>query len=324
MNPIQELLRAYEKQRLKNQDALNERKVIAYERIPQLKAIDAELSLIGVELAKQVFSNPNSAEVAIAKIETLAKKLKREKVILLTDHNLPVDYLDLQYKCKTCKDTGFNEQGKRCRCFEKQLIAKAYDQSAIASKLKRENFANFNLELFSATSPAPGEPSPRELMAENLSASKQFIAKVKRKPAENLCFYGHTGLGKTFLCSCIAKELLDKNVHVVYQTAFQLMDTISRYKFSDKQDLLLREAYELIFNVDVLIIDDLGTEMVNSFTQTEAFNVINSRLLNDKPTIISTNLTPIEITQVYGERLGSRILGHYDILLFTGQDLRLN
>lgn len=321
MDHIQEILRLYEKQQEKNQEDLERRKDEVFKKIPRIAAIERELAQIGVEIAKAVFRDPDRAADAAAQIQSIAQKLKREKLILLTDHNYPITYLELQHRCKYCKDTGFIESGKRCRCFEKQLLDRAYNSSALGNKLKRENFATFNLNLFSDT--ATDGPSPREHMKEVLALSKRFIARIHQKPAENLLFTGHTGLGKTFLCSCIAKELIDQHVSVIYQTAFQLMDTISRYKFSDKQDPLMRTAYDLIFNVDLLIIDDLGTEMINNFTQSEAFNIVNTRLLNDKPTIISTNLTPIEISQAYGERLGSRILGHYDILFFNGVDLRL-
>lgn len=331
MDQLHDILRLYEKQQEKNHEALERRKREVFEKVPRIEAIDKELALIGVEVAKAVFQDPNRADAAVAQIKNIAQKLKREKLILLTDNNFPVNYLELQYQCKQCKDTGFviagppdrptTGSGKRCKCFEKQLIDRAYSTSNLGNKLLRENFSTFNSQLFSEE-PINGV-SPRANMEEIVATAKAYIKNIHKRPADNLLFTGHTGLGKTFLCSCIAKALIDNHLSVIYQTAFQLMDTISRYKFSDKQDTLLRTAYELIFNVDLLIIDDLGTEMVNNFTQTETFNIINSRLLNDKPTIVSTNLTPIEISQVYGERLGSRILGHYDVLFFTGTDIRL-
>ncbi len=321
MNYLNEIIRQYEKQREKNLEELEKRKREIATKIPRVAAIDIELTQIGLEIAKAVFKDPSNADTAVIQIQKISQKLKREKAILLTDNNFPINYLEIQYNCKHCKDSGFLDTRKRCKCFDKQLIERAYKSSSLGLKLKRENFSTFNLELFSNESSGP--ITPRKNMEDILTVVKKFISKINKKPADNLLFTGHTGLGKTFLCSCIAKELIDKHTGVIYQTAFQIIDTISQYKFSDKQDSLLRSAYELIFTVDLLIIDDLGTEMINSFTQAETFNIVNTRLLNDKPTIISTNLTPIEISKNYGERLGSRILGHYDILQFEGSDLRL-
>lgn len=321
MNYLSEIMRQYEQQREKNLEELEKRKLEVQKRIPRIREVDVELAQIGLEIAKAVFKDPSLVDSAVQQIQKISQKLKREKAILLTDNNFPLNYLDLQFRCKSCKDTGFQENNKRCKCFEKQLVEKAYNFSSLGQKLKRENFRTFNVGLFSSES--IDQTTPQKRITEILASAHSFISRINKKPAENMLFTGHTGVGKTFLCSCIAKELMDKHYSVIYQTAFQIIDIISQYKFSDKQDYQLKSSYDLIFTVDLLIIDDLGTEMINSFTQAEAFNIVNTRLLNDKSTIISTNLTPIEISKNYGERLGSRILGHYEIHQFLGSDLRL-
>lgn len=324
MNTLyKDIMREYEVERDTQARALQQRRHEVFTRIPRLKEIDMELSNVGVELAKAVYANPDRAEDAAKQIESIARKLKREKMILLTDHNYPVDYLELHYKCTQCKDTGFNDHQKRCRCYRQKMIDLAYNMSTLGSKLRKENFTTFNLDLFEDVLLKDTSMSIRANIAQHKKTAESFVMDFQKRNGDNLLLYGNTGLGKTFLCSCIAKALLDLGHAVIYQTAFQLMDTIARYKFSDKQDTTLREAYEMLFNVDLLIIDDLGTEMINSFTQTEVFNILNSRLLTERKTVISTNLTPVEMSKAYGERTSSRLFGSYDVLEFYGKDLRL-
>jgi DNA replication protein DnaC len=318
-----DIMREYEIIRDTQERLLQGKRQQVYNKIPRLKTLDAELSQIGVELARAVFSNPDRAEDAALQIQSIARKLKRERMVLLTDHNFPIDYLDLKYTCSLCKDTGFDEHQKRCICFKQKLINLAYNMSNLGPRLLKENFDSFTLDIFDSAK-NDGQPlSIRELMSMHYATAESFVREFKLSNGDNLLLYGNTGLGKTFLCSCIAKSLIDQGFSVIYQTSFQLMDTVGRYKFSDKQDSTLREAYEMLFHVDLLIIDDLGTEMVNSFTQTEVFNMINSRLLTERKTVISTNLTPIELSQAYGERTSSRIFGSYQVLEFYGKDLRL-
>lgn len=324
MNTLyKDIMREYEIERDTQARSLLKRRQEIFTKIPRLKEIEMELSNVGVELAKAVFANPSHAEFAATQIQTVARKLKREKMILLTDHNYPIDYLEIHYACNLCKDTGFNEQQKRCRCYRQRMIDIAYNMSTLGSKLRKENFTTFNLELFEDQPLKETALSIRENISQHRKSAEAFVMDFQKRNGDNLLLYGNTGLGKTFLCSCIAKALLDLGHAVIYQTAFQLMDTIARYKFSDKQDTTLREAYEMLFNVDLLIIDDLGTEMINSFTQTEVFNILNSRLLTERKTVISTNLTPVEMSKAYGERTSSRLFGSYDVLEFYGKDLRL-
>jgi DNA replication protein DnaC len=317
------IMRDYEKRRDALSREQSRRKVEVYNKIPRLKEIDREVTNVGVEIARTVFANPDNAEQAAKQIQMIAQKLKKEKFILLTDNNFPIDYLDLKHDCELCKDTGFNEQQKRCICFRQKLIENAYEMSNIRSRLQKENFTTFNLSLFSDTVQTAHGISIKENMASLLATAEMFVSNFRSRNGDNLLMYGNTGLGKTFLCSCIARSLIDRGHSVIYQTAFKLMDTVQLYKFSDKQDSMLREAYDMLFTSELLIIDDLGTEMINSFTQTEIFNIINSRLLSERKTVISSNMSPIELSKAYGERISSRLFGSYEMLEFFGQDLRL-
>ncbi|VHT35453.1 DNA replication protein DnaC [Clostridioides difficile] len=160
-------------------------------------------------------------------------------------------------------------------------------------------------------------------MLNNLSICENFVHDFKKDNSENLLFYGSTGLGKTYMCNCIAKELLDKGNVVIYQTSFRILDILEDYKFRrDTNNQISEDNYKNLFDCDLLIIDDLGTELNNSFTSGEIFNIVNTRLVAGKKIIISTNLTPSQIGNTYTQRTLSRILDKFRILEFTGDDLR--
>ena len=164
--------------------------------------------------------------------------------------------------------------------------------------------------------------TPRENMLDILGISEEFINNFDKNNGDNLLFYGTTGLGKTFLCNCIAKSLLDKNKIVIYQTAFTILDILEERRFGKGDKEMSNYQYELLFDADLLIIDDLGTEVSNTFTNAEIFNIVNTRLLRSKKTIISTNLTPKEISDTYTDRVFSRIFDKFNPLKFYGNDLR--
>ncbi|NLI66362.1 MAG: ATP-binding protein, partial [Tissierellia bacterium] len=164
--------------------------------------------------------------------------------------------------------------------------------------------------------------TPRENMIDIVGIAEGFISNFDENNGENLLFYGTTGLGKTYLCNCIAKSLLDKNKIVIYQTAFTILDILEERRFGKGDKELSNYQYELLLDCDLLIIDDLGTEISNTFTNAEIFNIVNTRLLRNKKTIISTNLTPKEISDIYTDRVFSRIFHRFNPLKFYGNDLR--
>ena len=154
-----------------------------------------------------------------------------------------------------------------------------------------------------------------------MQSCHQFIDDFDHKP-KNLFLYGSTGVGKTFLSNCIAKELLDKGYSVIYFTAFQLFDILSKGVFEKDADAIA--AHQNIFDCDLLVIDDLGTELSNSFTTSQLFLCVNERLLRHKSTIISTNLNFNQIVDIYSERTFSRICGEYTMIkLFSQVDIRI-
>ncbi|KGG79502.1 DNA replication protein DnaC [Caloranaerobacter azorensis H53214] len=320
---INEILREYEKKRDK---ALYEQKLRqneVYSKIPKLKEIDKQISKTGLMISKAIINNPENYNDKIKEVKNKLEELKREKAILLTENNIPLEYMDINYECNKCKDTGFLEDGSKCSCFKQALINRAYKMSNLEHILHKENFQTFNINIFSDKPFEDEKMTPRENMQNILSICEGFVFNFDEDNEENLLFYGTTGLGKTFMCNCIAKALLDKGKIVIYQTAFKILEIIEEYRFrrnSGKEQYKL--DYELLFDADLLIIDDLGTELVNTFTNTEIFNIVNSRLIKGNKTIISTNLSPMEISNTYTDRIFSRILSKFTPIRFFGPDLR--
>lgn len=319
---IDEILKEYEKTRDLKLKELNYRKEMVYEHVPKIKAIEEELAITGIKASRLILSNPSEAERLLAELKHETNRLQKEKAFLLTENNMPLSFLDIEHQCDLCKDKGFLVNGNKCRCFMQKIVANAYEMSNISVILDRDNFDNFNMDLFDKEKIPGKDISPFENMRNILSFAEGFVHNFKKDKTPNLLLFGSTGLGKTYLCSCVAKALIDKGHLVVYQTAFQITEIMEAYKFGKKTDAIIREKYNLLFNSDLLIIDDLGTEMTNTFTNVEFFNVINTRLMNNKKMVISTNLEPDELVNIYGQRIASRVLTNVDPLEFIGSDLR--
>lgn len=319
---IREISLEYEKKRDRNQREKDNRIKEVYSKVPAIEKIDDEIMEIGLSMSKNILNNPDNYEKIAQDTKEKINRLKMKKAYLLTESNIPMDYMELSYSCNRCQDTGHLEDGKRCNCFKQELVSRAYRMSNIEEVLKRENFQSFDIDIFSDESYEGEDISPRENMIDILGIAEGFINNFEDNNGHNLLFYGTTGLGKTFLSNCIAKSLLDKQKIVIYQTAFTIMDILERRRFKNDRDKLVEYQYDLLFDSDLLIIDDLGTELTNTFTNAEIFNIVNTRLISGKKTIISTNLTPKEISQIYTDRIFSRILDKFIPLKFYGKDLR--
>ena len=316
MNAFKEVMREYEQDRkaaaLTKERRLNE----IYKQLPRIEEIDNALIDIGVSLAKTAL-NGDSAN--LEPNMDIAIGLKNERRRLLEQNNYPADYFDT-FKCALCEDTGFLHL-QHCDCLKQRLIDKHYNMSNLKEILLAENFDNFDIRLFSTTRDEKIGMSPRDniqaIYTESLNFVKNFCTEFN-----NLLFYGEAGLGKTFLCNCIAKDILDSGKSVVYQSAHDMFRTIERERFN-KDEINNYHEVSMFYTAPLLIIDDLGTEFSTIVTQAELFNIINSRLNNKKPTIISTNLTFKDLKNVYSNRLVSRIFGNYKSFKFIGEDIRI-
>ncbi len=293
-----------------------------YKKIPAIKRIDEEIFKIGLSMSKYIIGNPHGYKENAKKAKDMIEKLKMEKAYIMTESNVPQDYMDMKYDCKTCKDTGYLDNGEKCNCLRQALVSRAYKMSNLQNVLERENFKNFKIDIFRSEVFEDEAMTPRENMLDIVGIAEGFISNFDENNGENLLFYGTTGLGKTFLCNCIAKALLDKNKIVIYQTAFTILEILERRRFGKGNREISDYQYDLLFDADLLVIDDLGTEVTNTFTNAEIFNIVNTRIIAGKKTLISTNLDPKEISGIYTDRIFSRILDKFIPIKFYGKDLR--
>jgi len=322
METNRELKLIFQKRKDKAIKDFEDRRSEIYTFIPKIKSIDKQINKLGLSIAMASLKNPDKAALEMKAIEEEIKMLQEDRLVLLTEKNIPRDFLTIHYQCEKCEDTGFLDNGKPCSCYKQELIKISYEHSNITDVLNRENFDTFNLNIFSEEYNEQFKSSPKDNMMSVLANCESFVYDFETIDQKNLLFYGQTGLGKTFLCNCIAKALLDKGHTVLYQTSFRIIDTISNYRFSNKKTESMRAKYNMLINCDLLIIDDLGTEMSNTFTTTEIFNIINTRLLEDRKTIISTNFTPQQLSETYSDRITSRLFGYFEFIPFFGKDLR--
>ena len=313
------LIRSYQDLQNRNRKLQESRIREVYEKIPRLGEIHDEIASLSLKKARIMLLGHGSE--ADFDLHRALNDLAEERRVLLLGNGYPEDYLELPCHCSFCHDTGYTPDGRKCSCFLQKEVDLLYDQSNLKEILKEENFDTFRLEYYSDSyiDPRNGR-SAREFADRALSVAKQYVKDFSSAP-ENLCIYGDTGVGKTFLSHCIAKELIEKGVSVLYLTAFDLFDSLESRKFSS--DFSLTETHSHIFDCDLLIIDDLGSELNNSFTTSQLFLCINQRILDRKSTIISTNLSMENLRASYSERIFSRIFSNYKMIPMFGRDIRI-
>jgi DNA replication protein DnaC len=314
-----QIQKEYEKTRSNNELALEKKKEMLYSKLPEAKAIDTRLKELGISLTKLALRHAAPSELESVKNEITALNLRKEELLLSV--GLTKASLEPIYTCPLCKDTGYIGS-KKCACLKKKLISRYYKISNLDTVLQYENFEHFNLNYYSEQPYPDEEVNPRENMRDILEDVLTHTD-LSVNEAFNYYFYGNSGLGKTFMCSCIAKKLLDSACSVIYMTAYSLASLLekNRFRYDDTEDT--NEAVEMLFDADLLIIDDLGTESPNSVTASEIFNVINSRLIKRKSMVISSNLEPSELAMLYSDRVVSRIMGNYTLHHFYGSDIRM-
>ena len=324
---LKNLLTEYDKKRTKAILDSEHRKEILYKENPRLSEIDNILTNEAIKTSKLLISNKDSS--LLDNLNKKIKELKTEKIKILNSLGKDENYLKPIYECPFCNDTGYitkNFSSTMCNCLKQKLFDLEYNKSNIFN-LKNQNFENFSLNLYSDKIDEKkynSKLSPKQNIELIKKISMSFIDNFDNPDEKNLLFTGNTGLGKTFLSSCIANEMLKKGKTVLYQTAPIMLDTVIDYRFG--KDNVSKDMYESLLNVDLLIIDDLGTESINNMKFSELFNIINTRLLNCNnkviKTIISTNLSLENLFANYDERIVSRFIGNYNICYFFGDDIR--
>ena len=322
---LKNLLIEYDKKRINAEVTAENKKNDIYEKYPKLLEIDSQLSSLAFSTMKEIAKSGNKN--LINQLNINISNLKLEKENLLKSLGMSLEDFNPKYECTKCKDTGYileNGQSKMCNCLKQKIYDIEYNKSNLNS-LSTQNFNNFNINYYSNVvneEKYNSKISPQDNINLIIKICKNFITNFNNPNTKNLLFTGKTGLGKTFLSSCIANELLKNGNTVLYQTSSVLLDTIISYKFNRQN--VSKDIYDYLLNVDLLIIDDLGTEGINQLKLVELFNLLNSRLLNNNhcKTIISTNLSLQSLFKSYDERIVSRIVGNYDVCYFFGDDIR--
>lgn len=304
------MIRSYEEKQNKSRHLLEERTAYVYSHVEGYEALCDSISSISVAQGKKLLSGD---EGALSELRARLKDLTAKKAQLLSEAGFPEDYLTPVYSCNDCKDTGY-VNGKKCHCFKQAVIELLYEQSGIRTMLAAENFSTLSYEFY--------EGEDLERFKSAVETSKKFI-KNFNSGYHNLFFYGTVGTGKSFLSGCVAKELIENGHSVIYFSASGLFDTLSKYKFDYKNTENLHKIYEDLFQCDLLIIDDLGTEYTNNIINSELFSMINERHLQKRSTVISTNLSLEDFRNRYSDRIFSRITSNYDICKLTGPDIRM-
>lgn len=303
---------------------LEKRRMQAYARIPALQEMEERTPSLAVGLLRKRLSDPAPASDPVADPEAeagsatssfreTAAQIARERARLLTENGFPAEYLEMEWDCPDCRDTGYIGS-RKCRCLRRRETAVLYDQSHLDALARETSFADLSEEYYS------GEDLTRFRSARKICMRfTEEFDQVYR----NIYLCGTVGTGKTMLSVCAAAALIEKGKTVLYFSASSLFDRLADCTFSSGTRNDLRDLTMDLYTCDLLIIDDLGTEFTNAFVASQLFTCISERGLNRRPTIISTNLSLRELQARYSDRVFSRITSSYEICKLTGKDIRL-
>jgi DNA replication protein DnaC len=298
------------------------RKNKIYKEIPEAEKIEREISSCGIAAGRAVLKG-GDVKAEIKKLKERNLTLQEEYKQLLLKGGYSIEDTEPQYTCKKCNDKGYVEIDNRtveCDCFKQTLIECACAELNRYSALTLCTFDDFSLEYYSTKIERNFSCSPYEQMKKILQYCKKYAESFDRH-SESLLMSGKTGLGKTHLSLSIANEVIKKGYEVVYVSAPSLVSQLEKEHFTNnREDDNLDET---LIDCDLLIIDDLGTEFATQFSNSEIYNIFNSRLLNHKPVIVNTNLTLQELEKQYSQRFVSRIVGQSTRLNFFGKDIRI-
>ena len=286
--------------------------------IPEVRDIHRALSGVGLEIMRVSLEHCDNAaarEAAIADLRQRNEALLQKRGQLLVAAGFPANYTELRYECSKCSDTGFLDDSSMCECMRRKLRLAGYETSGLGNLLREQSFDNYSLDYFK------NDEKSFRVMSTVVQTLRSWADTFSSK-SDNLLLVGGTGLGKTHLSTAVAKTVLDAGHDVLYTTAVGMLAAFEAERFGNSAGPSDESDVNRYYNVDLLIIDDLGTEISNQFTVSTLYNVINTRLNLRRPTIISTNLMQEELRRRYWDRITSRLFGEYHVLLFLGTDVR--
>ncbi len=301
----------YKDKNLRAKQLAEEHRAELHARLPGVAEIDRALSMTGLRIMREALNGKDGLDERIKKLEEGNALLLEARRELLIAAGYPEDYSAVKYECPDCMDVGF-VNGKMCKCMKKALTLAGYESSGVLKLIEKQNFDTFKLSYY--------EGAERTNMERVLAKTRHYAATFDGVHMRNLLLIGTTGLGKTHLSSAIAKEIVENGYDVVYESAQKVFADFEAEKFGKVPQGEDRTSRYL--TTDLLILDDLGTEMQSQFTVSCLYNLINTRLVNEKSMIISTNIRKEELLQKYSDRITSRLFGEFEICVFAGKDIR--
>lgn len=311
-------LRQYEEDRQAREERFQAKRESVFCRQPRLREIDGELRSTMSRIITSALRHGTDPAPAVAVLKEENLRIQEEKRRLLTQMGLPQDCLDETPACPLCGDTGYRG-GQVCRCLRQYYAREQQKELSRMLDLGSQSFDSFSLDWYSGEYDSELGVSPRDNMEAVYDICADYAHQFGKRPG-NLLLFGAPGLGKTHLSAAIAREVSERGFSVVYDTAGSVFQRFEAQKFDREENA--EDDVDRVLSCDLLILDDLGTEMTTAFVQSALYQIVNTRLMEKKSTIISTNLSPEKLAQRYSPQIASRVEGEYQILLFAGEDIR--
>ena len=314
----QRLVREEYEQKARNAEAEAERRrAEVREAIPAVRELDAYLSGLGLRILR-VAMDGGDVPSAMRELHAENDRVRAKRDELMVRNGFPADYDEPRYECDLCRDTGY-VNGKMCGCMRRRLLEVGMRASGLSELMKKQSFENFSTDYYRS------DPDVFCDMTENLKNARLFAEHFGEPDSDiprNLLLLGGTGLGKTHLSTAIARVVIERGYDVFYNSAVGMLSDFESLRFGT--GLIAGDAGNTAryTECDLLILDDLGTEVVNQFSLSCLYHVINTRLNLGLPTVISTNLNSAELRKIYSDRIASRLFGEFYIMRFRGKDVR--
>lgn len=306
------IMESYNEKAAKAYQTAEEKKLELHRKIPLLEKLDSQISMLPLNILKEAGMGREGLEDRLTTLKKSYDELLSARAALLRENGYPENYTDVVYECDKCRDTGYDGINL-CICAKRRLALESYKASGMYKLITTQSFDNFSLEVYKTA-------EQKNAMSAVLSSAKRYAKEFSPEKSPSLFFVGDTGQGKTHISSAIAKAVIDKGYTVVYETAPSMMMKLEKEHFDNSSETGELDRY---LSCDLLIIDDLGAEYVNRVNLSFLYNIINTRILNCLPMIISTNLMPSELEKRYERRMTSRFLGEFSVYRFTGPDMRM-